>query len=296
MLEQRYGLRVNDVEYYLGEDKYGNQSSGWFEWPVEFPLQAGINKIDVFPYLGYRAQMIEFELTGLPHVTPSHVHNGDATWESDANNHWHACTAEGCPIADGKYDSAAHTFGEQYDVVAATCTAKGSYKQKCSVCDYVKTVETDKIAHTFGDAQTAVGETVPHECSVCHAMAYEMALATPAKLKTDLSWNITGLPAGTYEIELYACAASTTLPQAFNSSGTGRYQFKVDDGAYLNGNSNSATYADYGLGTGEADANCQWSKPINQIEVGEGAASFTIHWTNKGYSCYINSIRLVKVA
>ena len=64
----RYGLRVNGVEYFLGDDDYGNQKSvtGWFDWPTEFPLQAGVNTIDVFAYAGYRANMYEFQLTGLP--------------------------------------------------------------------------------------------------------------------------------------------------------------------------------------------------------------------------------------
>ena len=290
--QKRYGLRVNDVEYYLGEDKYGNQSSGWFEWPVEFPLKAGINKIDVFPYLGYRAQMLEFELIGLPHVTPSHVHNGANAWVTDADNHWHLCTETGCPIADGIYDKAAHTWGQPYDVVEATCTAKGSYKVKCSVCDYVKTVETDKVAHAFGDAQAKVGDATPYECGTCHAVAYQLDVPTPQKLKSDVTWSITGLPAGNYDIELYACAASTTLTQKYDA----RYQFKVDGGDYVSASDDNATYASYGLGTGEKLDNCKWSSPINQIAVGDTAASFTIHWTNKGYSAFIAAVRLVKAA
>ena len=290
----RYGLRVNGVEYPLGNNNYGNQASvtAWFEWPVEFPLQAGVNTIDVFAYRGYRAQMMEFELTGLPHVTPSHVHNGADVWTTDENNHWHLCTEAGCPIADGIYDKAEHTFGEKYDEVAATCTAEGSYKVKCSVCNYVKTVKTAKAAHAFGDAQAKVGDATPYECGTCHAVAYQLDLATPQKLKSDITWNITGLPAGSYDIELYACASSTTLPQKFDA----RYQFKVDGGSYISATDDNATYASYGLGTGEKLDNCQWSSPINQIDVGDTAASFTIHWTNKGYSAFIAAVRLVKAA
>ena len=290
----RYGLKINDVEYLLGDDNYGNKAgvTDWFDWPVEFPLKAGINKVDVFAYAGYRADLYEFQFTGLPHVTPSHLHNGDATWLNDADNHWHKCTGEGCPLADGIYDKAAHTWGEKYDEVAATCSAKGSYKVKCTVCDYVKTVEVAKAAHTWGEAQAAIGDAIPHECSVCHAMGYELVVASPAKLKSDLTWNITGLPAGNYEIQLNACAAATTLPQKFDS----RYQFKVDSGEYIGASDDNLTYADYGLGTGEAIGNVQWSKPINTIAVGADAAQFTLHWTNKGYSAFIAGVRLVKVA
>ena len=64
----RYGLKVNGVEYLLGDDDYGNKANvtDWFDWPVSFPLQAGVNTIDVFAYAGYRAQLMEFQLTGLP--------------------------------------------------------------------------------------------------------------------------------------------------------------------------------------------------------------------------------------
>ncbi len=222
----------------------------------------------------------------------NHEHAAAAEWSKDENSHWHACSAANCPIDGYKMDEAAHTWGEKYDEVAATCQAAGSYKQACSVCGYVKTVVTPKVAHTFGDAQTAINDAVPHECSVCHAMGYELAIPSPQKLKSDVTWNIKGLPAGTYEIELYACASSTTLPQKFDA----RYQFKVGDGDYISASDDNATYASYGLGTGEKAENCQWSSPINQIAVGENAESFTIHWTNKGYSAFIAAVRLVKVA
>ena len=65
---KRYGLIVNGVEYFMGDDDYGNQASvtGWFEWSVEFPLKEGVNTIDVFAYAGYRANLYEFAVTGLP--------------------------------------------------------------------------------------------------------------------------------------------------------------------------------------------------------------------------------------
>ena len=293
---KRYGIKVNDVEYFLGDDNYGNKSgvTGWFEWPVEFPVKAGVNKIDIFAYAGYRAQLMEFELTGLPHVESSHTHNGSA-WLNDADNHWHKCTAEGCPIADGIYDKAAHTWGEKYDVVAATCTAKGSYKVKCSVCDYVKTVEVDKVDHTLGEAQAKVGDATPYECSSCHAMIYELTRETPDKLKKDVTWNVTGLPAGKYEVHLSACAASTTLTQDIVSGGSGRYQFRFgSEGNYTS--PASGTYASYGLGTGETIGNVKWTSSLCEITAADGVTAFTIHYGGQGYSAFIAAVRLVKVA
>ena len=287
---KRYGLRVNDVEYFLGNDSYGNKSSvtGWFEWPVEFPLKDGINKIDVFAYAGYRADLYEFQLNGLSKFESSHTHNGDDVWLNDTTDHWHKCTAEGCAIADGIYDKAEHTFGDPYDVVAATCSAKGSYKVKCSVCNYVKTVETDKVAHTWGPAQAAVGDAIPHECTTCHAMCYELTLAEPAKVKADVEWNVTGMPAGKYEVYAYACTGSLT--QNMQS----RYQFGFD-GTYVALEARTA-YSAFGFGVGEDLASCQWTKAIMTVTAGENAAKFAIHWVGNGYSAFYGAIRLVKVA
>ena len=289
---KRYGLKVNDVEYFLGEDGYGNQSgvTGWFDWPVEFPLKAGVNKVDIFAYAGYRADIYEVQFTGLPAFVPTHQHTlGD--YQSDENNHWKECSGADCDLAEHAHiGEEPHTWGEKYDEVAATCSAKGSYKQACTVCGYVKTVETDKAAHTWGEAQAAIGDAIPHECTVCHAMCYELALATPQKVKADVEWNVTGLPAGKYEVYANACAASTTLGQNMQS----RYQFGFD-GTYVALSARTA-YSVFDFGTGEDVASCQWSKMIMEVTAGEGAAKFGIHWVGNGYSAFFAGIRLVKVA
>ena len=291
----RYGIRVNDVEYFLGDNSYGNQSgvTGWFTWPVEFPLVAGVNKIDIFAYRGYRANMYEFQLIGFDHVTPSHIHNGEDTWLSDENNHWHVCSADGCPIADHIYGKQEHDWNDVVVTTPATCTEAGAGTKECKVCHKVVDVVIPAKGHTLGAAQTKIGDATPYECTVCHAMMYELAVASPAKLKSDLNWNITGLPAGNYEIQLFASAASTTLPQKYDS----RYQFSVDGGTtYIGASDDNATYADYGLGTGEKLDTCVWSKTINTIAVADTTTQFTLHWTNKGYSAFIGGVRLVKVA
>ena len=296
----RYGVRINGQEVYFDEKLLADEAATpknslvWRDFPLNsFALNKGVNTIDVYSMAGYsQAGILQFQLTGLPKVAVSHKHTlGE--WQSDENNHWKECSGEGCTLAAGAHiQEAAHEWGDKYDEVAATCEAKGSYKQACKVCGYVRTVETAKADHTWGEAQAAVGDAIPHECSVCHAIGYELALPSPSKLKSDVNFNITGLPAGTYTIQLYACAASTTLTQKYD----GRYQFKVGDGEYIGSYDDTATYASYGLGTGEKAENCLWSNPINEIAVGEGAAQFTLHWTNKGYSAFIAAVRLVKIA
>ena len=151
---KRYGLKINDVEYFLGDDAYGNQASatGWFDWPVEFPLQAGINKVDVFAYAGYRADLYEFQFTGLPEVEVAHVHNNSEVWEKDENNHWHVCTAEGCPLeaTGGIYDQEAHTFeAVAADSVEATCETEGLEVKVCTVCGYRSEKVLPALGHSF---------------------------------------------------------------------------------------------------------------------------------------------------
>ena len=167
----RYGLRVNDVEYFLGDNNYGDQANvtGWFEWPVEFPVKAGINKIDVFAYQGYRAQLMEFELTGLPKFVSTHTHNGADAWVTDDNSHWHVCTEAGCPVADGIYDKADHTWGEVVVKTPATHSAAGLGEKECTVCHKKVDVTIPKVAHEWVDG-TAVANSdsknvIPMTCA-----------------------------------------------------------------------------------------------------------------------------------
>ena len=220
----------------------------------------------------------------------NHEHAAAAEWSKDETSHWHACSAANCPIDGYKMDEAAHTWGEKYDEVAATCQAAGSYKHDCTVCGYVQTVETPKAEHTWGDAQTAINDAIPHECTVCHAVCYELELASLTKVKADVEWNVTGIPAGTYEVYAKACAASTSVEQNMQS----RYQFGFD-GTYVALEARAA-YSKFGFGVGEDAASAVWTSKIMEVTAGENAAKFAIHWVGNGYSAYFAAIRLVKVA
>ena len=167
----RYGLKVNGVEYFLGDDNYGNKASvtDWFNWPVEFPLTAGINTIDVFAYAGYRADMYEFQVTGLPHVEPAHTHVL-SDWQSDDNNHWKICTAEGCLDPEGtKYENAAHTWGDVVVKTAATHSATGVGEKECTVCHKKVEVTIPKVAHEWVEgtpvANTDSKNVIPLTCA-----------------------------------------------------------------------------------------------------------------------------------
>jgi len=193
----------------------------------------------------------------------------------------------------------AHTWVSDPDLAAtdvpSTCSTHGVAHVKCSVCGAKEAQELPFGEHTWGEAQTAIGDAIPHECTACHAMCYELAVASPAKLKSDLTWNVTGLPAGKYEVHLKACAAATTLTQNIVSGGSGRYQFRFGtEGDYVS--PASGTYASYGLGTGEKLENAQWTNSLCELTAADGTAAFTIHYGGQGYSAFIAAVRLVKVA
>ena len=211
---KRYGLKVNGVEYFLGDDNYGNQSgvTGWFEWPVEFPLQAGVNTIDVFAYAGYRAQLMEFELTGLPKFVNSHVHNGGDTWLNDETHHWHKCTAEGCPIADGVYDKAEHAWGDPV-VVEPTVDAAGSKTYTCSVCGKTKVETLAKLSFVqfvgdefkaglsssgtkaTGTPKAGGDEFTVYKCSGTYTLTYNSATAQKVTLRLLLTTKFSNVAA-----------------------------------------------------------------------------------------------------
>lgn len=231
-----------------------------------------------------------------------HVHAAGegAEWVKDADYHWHVCGNANC---NEIIDKAEHTWvaDESKTDVPSTETVAGVHYVKCSVCGQEGQQALPLAGHTWGEAQDKIGNLTPHECTGCHAKCYELDFAdtnpavSASKLKKDAIWDVTGLPAGTYDVELYACAASTTLPQnVMADATTGRYQFRFGEGDYTN--PVSKTYAALGLGTGEKAANCQWSAPFCQLVAAEGTARFEIHWTDKGYSCFIAAVRLVKVA
>ena len=70
-----------------------------------------------------------------------HEHVWSSEWTYDDNNHWHACTVEGC---NQKSDSAAHTYGEWQEVNLGTFLNDTQYQHSnvkmktCSACGQFK--------------------------------------------------------------------------------------------------------------------------------------------------------------
>lgn len=86
-------------------------------------------------------------------VIPQIAHEIDADkWESDAQNHWNACT--GC---DAHVNEAAHTYGDWTVTKEATATETGVKTRTCTVCGYQETAEIPVIG-TINNGQQNNGQ------------------------------------------------------------------------------------------------------------------------------------------
>lgn len=198
MADNRYGLIVNGQFVELGEDPYGTDSSlkgkvAWFDFQAKFNLTEGVNTIEILCLGGYPADAIySYRLNNMPTIDVGHRHRAGAEWLSNETSHWHACVAEGCEAENLQMNKADHEFGEKYDVVDATCTAPGSYKEKCTVCQYEKTTVVPQLAHAYEDEPAEAypaGEgyiaTSVYNCTTCtqsalrwSALAYDTEKTT----------------------------------------------------------------------------------------------------------------------
>lgn len=106
---------------------------------------------------------------------PAHTHVWSSTWNSDANAHWHACTAGGCDVTQNSAMAGygAHTWNEGTVTAPATCTHAGVKTYTCTVCGATKTGAIPAKGHSFGAWVTKVEATVfaaqqqERLCSVC---------------------------------------------------------------------------------------------------------------------------------
>ena len=112
----------------------------------EITLTSGVNEITYTRTGSYNMLISEIILVVAPR---EHVHTVSNEWHSDGEQHWHVCTSPNCPTPNVKIDAYAHSFGEKYDEGPATCQAAGSYKRKCTVCEYEKTVVINQLEHNW---------------------------------------------------------------------------------------------------------------------------------------------------
>ena len=169
---KRYALYVNDVRYALGTDPGKSTAKAWFTWPVDFPLKAGVNKIEIVSMGGYRAKMYNFQVTGLPAVQGSTFDLSAAEWQSDNNGHWkELATQEGVKFMYHRHLLVDDTTKTD---VPADCENAGTHYAKCSVCGKEVEQTVPALGHKWVDgavtvdAEDSTKATQATECSVCH--------------------------------------------------------------------------------------------------------------------------------
>ena len=112
--------------YYYYIDMYFYPNAGYKITTSTTGTVNGMHHDD--PYYNLYQDNSEAFLSGL--FVPLHDHVSGTEWESDADNHWHICSVEGCGVVI-ESSKAAHTPDRE----AATETDP----IKCSVCDYIIT-------------------------------------------------------------------------------------------------------------------------------------------------------------
>ena len=144
-------------------DAHVNSESNRITITPKTPLEAG----------SYSETIVVITPDGVTHnvdvtLTIDTAHNFNDAWSSDENDHWHACTVEGCTA---KSDAAAHEFQWVVDKEATT-TEKGSKHEECKVCGFKKkeaveipVIESgttaDKADTTNADNSAKTGDEMP---------------------------------------------------------------------------------------------------------------------------------------
>lgn len=214
--EKRYALYVNDVRIELGDDPGPSSARAWFTWPVDFSLNAGINKIEIVSMGGYRAQMFSFQLTGLPYVINNHEHQL-GSWEYDDYYHWKQCIGEGCPTPDNHYDENYHYYDDVTVDEAPTCVNSGIGHQTCTTCGYVNYVYLDPLGHDWDEGIVTQAPNCEqsgirrHTCTTCGA-TYDEEIA-PLGHDWDagvITHSATCTEDGEKEVTCTRCGATTT--------------------------------------------------------------------------------------
>ena len=106
---------------------------------------------------------------------PATNHVWGEEYESDANGHWHICTAEGCGATSA---AESHNWGKWQVVNAATETEQGLRKRSCTLCGYEVTESIPVLGHTHDIDETKWASDAGyhwHACSGCDERVNEAA-------------------------------------------------------------------------------------------------------------------------
>ena len=164
----------------------------------------------------------------------------------------------------------------------------------------IVTAETKNAGNDLYNISCSCGEISGGELKFDSSKTVTSGKWDGDKLKGDLSFNIAGIAAGTYDVYMKAGYSSGNATKTFintSSSATqaSRYAFKVDEGSLV-AITNTSSYQDLGFGEGASSAAFSNAALCN-ITIPEGASMFKMTFNSPdGYSVYAKGIRLVKTA
>ena len=163
----------------------------------------------------------------------------------------------------------------------------------------IVTAETKNAGNDLYSISCSCGEISGGELKFDSNTALDSGSWDAGKLKGNLSFNISGIAAGSYDIYMKAGYSDGNPTKTFTSDSisngyTSRYTFKVDEGENV-AITNSSSYQDLGFGKGASGAAFS-NAALCSVTIGASASTLKLLYTATGYSVYACGLRLVKAA
>ena len=163
----------------------------------------------------------------------------------------------------------------------------------------IVTAETKNAGNDLYNISCSCGEISGGELKFDSNTALDSGSWDSGKLKGNLSFNISGIAAGTYDIYMKAGyssgnGAKTFTSDSISSGYSSRYTFQVDSGENV-AITNSTSYENLGFGSGASGAAFS-NAALCSVAIGASASTLKLLYTATGYSVYACGLRLVKTA
>ncbi|MBR4274739.1 MAG: hypothetical protein IKQ34_01855, partial [Bacilli bacterium] len=164
----------------------------------------------------------------------------------------------------------------------------------------IVTAETQNTGNDLYNISCSCGEISGGELKFDSSKAVTSGKWDNGKLKGDLSFNISGIAAGNYDVYLKAGYSSGNGDKTFintSSSAThgSRYSFQIDSADAVS-ITNSTSYQDLGFGQGAENA-AFTNASLCSVSIPASASTLKMIFDSPdGYSVYMKGIRLVKAA
>ena len=226
---KRYGLWVNGNRVQLGQDPGASTEKKWYDWPVEFPLKAGENEIELVCMGGYRAKMYNFRHTNMPH----YEHKGyyevkvaeEAAGEGFIKTETYACT-QNCGKTAIRWSALDY---DQTKTAARSGTDKGPESR-----DSGKAIRFSDEVQFKADQDSTTQEWIPNlEKKGCHIV---FNVKTPAVQNVGLAMYSTARNDVATAFDKYE--GDTAKGYEYNSENqlerpASRYGLKIDGKVYM---------------------------------------------------------------